>query len=244
MPPSKISLKSEADGNSDVSVIAKGSRGRRRAFGTAADDDEDADFVMPTTQRAISHSKAASSLVINTEPRMSRNRNDRSDVPPSDPSPPRPRGRSRSRTRNHRSREDPTIGEGRPIKPVSSPSIQLTAGSSSLTRRTRSGRLVKPPAVFSTIGGAGYPEEDAQDGFEDPMMDAPLGPLELHHTHHQQTAGRRPGGGGSAGDDGEGSIASPACAAPVDWRERWNMALLVLLYMMQGIPLGLTTGAM
>ncbi|GAX76176.1 hypothetical protein CEUSTIGMA_g3620.t1 [Chlamydomonas eustigma] len=28
------------------------------------------------------------------------------------------------------------------------------------------------------------------------------------------------------------------------WQERWNMALLVLLYMMQGVPLGLTTGAM
>ena len=32
--------------------------------------------------------------------------------------------------------------------------------------------------------------------------------------------------------------------AVTPWQERWNMALLVLLYMMQGIPLGLTLGAM
>ena len=79
------------------------------------------------------------------------------------------------------------------------------------------------------------------------MMDTPLGSLELHHTHHQQTVAGRKGGGGGSGpgeEDGKGSISPSASAAPVDWRERWNMALLVLLYMMQGIPLGLTTGAM
>lgn len=42
------------------------------------------------------------------------------------------------------------------------------------------------------------------------------------------------GAGGSKAGGGSGSA----------WDERGNMALLVLLYMVQGIPLGLTTGAL
>ena len=91
--------------------------------------------------------------------------------------------------------------------------------------RSRSGRADKPPPDADL--------EKYEEKYEEPMLDPPLGYLELHHTHHQQpgSGGHGPGGGGGA---------SP----PLAWQEKRNMALLVLLYMMQGVPLGLTTGAM
>ena len=45
------------------------------------------------------------------------------------------------------------------------------------------------------------------------------------------------------GSDGRKHSEVPT-GRPMDLTERWNMAILVLLYMIQGIPLGLTTGAM
>jgi len=49
--------------------------------------------------------------------------------------------------------------------------------------------------------------------------------------------------GGGAGSDGHNLPEVPT-GRPMDLTERWNMGVLVLLYMIQGIPLGLTTGAM
>ena len=49
--------------------------------------------------------------------------------------------------------------------------------------------------------------------------------------------------GGGAGSDGHNLPVVPT-GRPMDLTERWNMGVLVLLYMIQGIPLGLTTGAM
>ena len=44
--------------------------------------------------------------------------------------------------------------------------------------------------------------------------------------------------GGGGGGEGEEEV------GPLSWQERLNMALLVLLYALQGIPLGLTTGSL
>lgn len=68
-----------------------------------------------------------------------------------------------------------------------------------------------------------------------------------------------PGGSGSSGDEGgsrgagaggrkakhQRKLGSPReVEHPTPWEERGSMALLVLLYMMQGIPMGLTLGAL
>eukprot|EP00798_Chlamydomonas_sp_ICE-L_P022955 gene22955-30139_t len=53
--------------------------------------------------------------------------------------------------------------------------------------------------------------------------------------------------GGLGVVDAEREFDAHGCRAvsSVDpWQERWNMALLVLLYLMQGVPLGLTLGSM
>ncbi len=66
-----------------------------------------------------------------------------------------------------------------------------------------------------------------------------------------RSRGQRPaakdadGAGASASARAEGPVVyGQHHGGPSAWDERYNMLLLVLLYMIQGIPLGLTTGAL
>ena len=124
-------------------------------------------------------------------------------------------------------------------------------GEIALTRSPSTRTVASPPPTLSRIRSSGRSGgsnraataamcADQVHVHDEPMLDNPVGVggLELHHLHHRLAAREDEGSPEDGGGGGSDS------AAPMDWQERWNMALLVLLYMMQGVPLGLTTGAM
>lgn len=218
MPPSKGSSRS-TEISSSATITTKAPR-RRKAFGPDDDHDDGLqnsaakldDAKVPTK---IHQSRAGISTAVSPAPS--------------------PRRRSSSLRRRTQADEAEVAELAENVKPVRLASFSNVG----LLTKTRSGRLVKPRAVFSEVEGYDNGNQAEGETYIKPMLDNPLGGLELHHTHHRQL-GQKGAGGGGGGSEEEGDVAS----GPMDWHERWNMALLVILYMMQGIPLGLTTGAM